>query len=111
MVAKSPTPQPTAVVMARISSRAVISSTAMIWGFMARSTMGMPRALGQASSTSVRLPTSIWGSPRCITATSPRSSIRATRCRGTPQPSERMRTRSRSSVVLPPPGGERSRVF
>ena len=112
MVASSPTPHPAACMAARRSASAVISSTAMTWGFMARRAMGMPRALGQASSTSVRGPTSIWGLPRTITATSPRSSIRETRRPGLPvPPEERHRTRSRSSVVLPPPGGDSSRVF
>ena len=83
----------------------------MTWGFMARSTMGMPAALGQPSSTSVRGPTSIWGTPRQVTATSPRSSTRATRRGGQPSPAERQRTRSRKSVVLPPPGGESSSVL
>lgn len=78
---------------------------------MARSTMGMPSALGQPSSTSVRLPTSIWGMPPHMTATSPRSSRSATRRSGQPSPSERQRTRSRSSVVFPPPGGESSSVL
>ena len=97
---------------ARGSASAVISSTAMTWGFMARRAIGMPRALGQASSTSVRGPTSIWGLPRTITATSPRSSMRETRRPDLPvPPEERHRTRSRSSVVLPPPGGDSSRVF
>ena len=98
--------------MAFTSSGTVISSTAMTWGFMARSTRGMPRALGQASSTSVRGPTSIWGLPRYITATSPRSSMMATR-RGPygSTPSDSRRTRSRSRVVLPPPGGDKIRVL
>ena len=97
--------------MASRSWRRVISSTAMTCGFMARSTMGMPMALGQPSSTSVRLPTSICGTPPHMTATSPRSSSNATRRTGHPSPSEMQRTRSRSSVVFPPPGGESSSVL
>ena len=49
--------------MAAMSSRTVISSTAMTWGLAARSRMGIPTALGQASSTSVCRPTAIWGTP------------------------------------------------
>ena len=111
MVAKSDTPQPAAWAMDCRSSRTVISSTAMIWGFMARRTMGMAWAFGQPSSTSVRGPTSIWGWPRYMTATSPRSSTRVIRWGGTPSPPDICRTRSRSKVVLPPPGGDSSKVL
>ena len=79
MVARKRTPQLAAAAMASRSSRTVISSTAMIWGLAARSRMGMPAALGQASSTSVCRPTAIWGIPWYITAISPRSSTTDTR--------------------------------
>ena len=98
---------------ARRSASAVISSTAMTWGFMARRAMGMPRALGQASSTSVRGPTSIWGLPRyhhCHLSPLIDKGDPQTRPWPVP-PEERHRTKSRSSVVLPPPGGDSSRVF
>ena len=97
--------------MACRSSRTVISSTAMIWGFMALRAMGIASALGQPSSTSVRGPTSIWGWPRYITATSPRSSTSVIRWGGIPSPQDSWRTRSRRSVVLPPPGGDSSSVL
>ena len=45
--------------IARISSAAVISSTAMTCGFIPRSTIGIPTAFGQSESTSVWLPSSI----------------------------------------------------
>ena len=63
MVARNRTPQWAAAAMAAMSSRTVISSTAMTWGLAARSRMGIPTALGQASSTSVCRPTAIWGTP------------------------------------------------
>ena len=63
MVARNRTPQLAAADMAIRSSRTVISSTAMTCGLADRSRMGMPSALGQASSTSVWLPSAIWGMP------------------------------------------------
>ena len=95
-----------------MSRRSVISSTAMICGFIARRSIGIASAFGQPSSTSVCAPTSICACPPVITATSLRSSIKATRCAGKVSPPvERSRTRSRRSVVFPPPGGERISVL
>jgi hypothetical protein len=52
-------PQFAAAVMASISAGAVISSMAMTWGFMARSSSIQAWALGHPSITSVFSPTSI----------------------------------------------------
>ena len=111
-LASSPTPQFAARHIARISSSAVISSTAMTCGFMPRSTIGMPTAFGQSESTSVWLPSSICARPLQHTASSQRSSMTATRsARCSASPSDSTRMRSRSSVVFPPPGGERMSVL
>ena len=111
MVASSATPQLAAAAMANRSSRTVISSTAMIWGLAARSRIGMPSALGQPSSTSVWQPTASCGVPWCMPATSPRSSTTAMRWAGrSSAPSDRLRIISRSSVVLPSPGGDKITV-
>ena len=100
------TPQLAAVHTAATSSGMATSSRAIAWGDMARSSIGTARALGQPSSTSVRQPTSSWGRPRWTAASSPRSSTRATRQGGASSvPWLSSRTRSRSSVVFPPPGG------
>ena len=61
--------------------------------------------------TSVRRPTRNCGTPSHTPASSPRSSATPTRRAGTPSPSESARIRSRSSVVLPQPGGERISVL
>ena len=112
MLASRPTPQFAARHIARISSAAVISSTAMTCGFIPRSTIGIPSAFGQSESTSVWLPSSICGRPLQHTAISPRSSMTATRsARCSLSPSDSTRMRSRSSVVFPPPGGERMSVL
>ena len=63
MVASSPAPQFAAAQTASTSAPAAISSTAMTCGDMARRTMGTPSALGQPSSTSVWLPSSVCGQP------------------------------------------------
>ena len=68
-----------AAVIARMSASSVISSTAMTCGLALRSSMGIPTALGQPSSTSVWHPTSSCGTPRYIPASSPRSSTTPTR--------------------------------
>ena len=68
--------------------------------------MGMPSALGQPSSTSVWKPTSSCGTPRYIPASSPRSSTMPTRSAGRVSlPLDSAAAISRSSVVLPAPGG------
>ena len=64
------------------------------------------RDFGQSDSTSVRSPISNPQLPADSAAISPRSSQRPTRI----PPSESVRTISRSSVVFPPPGGERINV-
>ena len=46
-----------------------------------------------------------------MTAISSRSSMRVIRWGGTPSPPDICRTRSRSKVVLPPPGGDSSKVL
>ena len=78
---------------------------------MERSRSIRASALGQPSSTSVRPPTSSCGRPFHRAATSPRSSATPTRWGAMPSPSEAARIRSRSSVVLPAPGGARIRVL
>ena len=78
---------------------------------MARRSIISPWALGQPSSTSVRLPTASWGRPFHRAAISPRSSATPTRWGTMCTPSEAMRIRSRRRVVLPAPGGARMRVL
>ena len=78
---------------------------------MARRSIISPWALGQPSSTSVRLPTASWGRPFHRAAISPRSSATPTRWGAICTPSEAMRIRSRRRVVLPAPGGARMRVL
>ena len=111
-VASRTAPQPAADRTALASSSRASSSKAMTWGVMARRSMGTAIALGQPSSTSVRGPTSSWGLPRYDAASSPRSSTRETRMGGRSSvPRLMSRTRSRRRVVLPPPGGERTRAL
>ena len=100
-VVSTGTPQAAASRTARHSSLPYSSSTASSPGHMARSSQRSPDALPQPSSTCVRAPTSSCGTPSTQAAISPRSSHRPT---AVPS-SERMRTISRSSVVLPLPGG------
>ena len=78
----------------------------MTCGLALRSSMGMPTALGQPSSTSVWHPTSSWGTPRYIPAISPRSSTTPTRSAARSSvPLDSAAIISRSSVVFPAPGG------
>ena len=86
--------------MASASSICVISSTAIHWGFMLRRRNAMLSRLFAPDSTS-HAPTSNLDAPSQQEAISYRSSAMETR-----NFRERFRTRSRSSVVFPPPGGD-----
>ena len=105
-MARSDTPQYAALRQAPASSGSDISSIAMSSGDMQRRRIMAARAFGQSDSTSVRSPISNPQLPADSAAISPRSSQRPTRI----PPSESVRTISRSSVVFPPPGGERINV-
>ena len=83
----------------------VVSSMAMTCGFMPRSRMDTAAALPHPSKMSVCRPTYIWGEPCHMAAISPRSSATARRSGGADTPSDSPRTRSRSKVVFPAPGG------
>ena len=97
--------------MASTSSIWVISSMAMTCGFMPRSRMDTAAALPHPSRMSVCRPTYIWGAPCHMAAISPRSSATARRNGGAATPSDSPRTRSRSKVVFPAPGGAKISVF
>ena len=105
-MARSDTPQYAALRQAPASSGSDISSIAMSSGDMQRRRIMAARDFGQSDSTSVRSPISNPQLPADSAAISPRSSQRPTRI----PPSESVRTISRSSVVFPPPGGERINV-
>lgn len=101
-VASTDTPQRLASSRASASSQVPISSAATTSGIHARIIMESASDLGQPSITSVRQPTSSWGTPSRHAAISRRSSA-------TPifsPSSDKERTSSRRSVVFPSPGGD-----
>ena len=95
-----------------ISSIVPNSSTAITCGAIERTAIIIPTAFGHPSKTSVLHPTSSCGIPRKHPASSERSSIMQ---HWSPDPYvfplETSRTKSRSHVVFPNPGGEIINVF
>lgn len=98
---------PAAIRIASMSSGALISSNASTSGRMARSSIMQQAAFCPPVMMSVFAPTSNCGVRFCTAAISPRSSISEMRSPW----SDSRRTHSRSSVVFPPPGGERMSVL